>query len=107
MDGYPKDSSQAASFVQLIGPPTTVIHLGVPASVMSARLKERNNFDDTPQSICTRIEKFNNVTLPLIRQWNGITINANRKNKEVFKDIKSVLKRETAFTEIELDVEIN
>ena len=107
MDGYPKDSSQAASFVQLIGPPTTVIHLGVPAVVMNARLKERNNFDDTQESIYKRINEFNTCTMPLVRKWNAISIEANREKTEVFKDIKTALKAEKAFEEIELDVDLN
>ena len=51
MDGYPKDSTQAAAFVQMIGPPTTDIYLDVPTIVLNDRLKKRGNFDDSQESI--------------------------------------------------------
>ena len=94
IDGFPKDTSQAVAFEQFIGPPTTVIYIDVPGSVMNYRLKERNNFDDTQESIHKRIEVFNNSTMPLVRKWNAITINGNQKTTEVFEDIKTTLKAE-------------
>ena len=106
MEGYPKDTSQAATFVNMIGPPNSVIHLDVPAAVMNGRLPLRNNFDDTPESICKRVDKFTNVTLPLIRKWNGIRINACQDVHTVFKDVKEALKQEGLFEEIELNVAI-
>ena len=106
MDGYPMNSSQAATFVHMIGPPTAVIYLEVPAAVMNDRLRKRKNFDDSQESIYRRIDKFNSVTMPLVRKWNGITIDGTRKPPDVFEDIKVALRNENAFTEIELDVAI-
>ena len=106
IDGYPRDTSQAAAFVQFIGTPTTVLHIDVPPSVMNGRLQERSNFDDTQESIYKRIDEFNTGTLPLVRKWNGITINADREQTEVYEDIKAALKSEKAFKEVDLEVEI-
>ena len=55
MDGYPMNSTQAATFVQMIGPPTTVLFLDVPAAVMNDRLRKRKNFDDSQESIYTQV----------------------------------------------------
>ena len=57
-------------------------------------------------SAYSRIDKFTKVTKPLVRKWNGITIDANRKEPDVFESIKEALKNEKAFTEIELNVAI-
>ena len=102
MDGYPSDSAQAAIFLQLIGMPTAVIYLDIPESVMSQRLKDRYNFDDEVHSIMNRIEKFKKNTLPLIRKWNGVKIDANQEPKKVFEDIKTALDPTKVFKEIEL-----
>ena len=107
MDGYPMNSTQAATFVQMIGPPTTVLFLDVPAAVMNDRLKKRKNFDDSQESIYRRIEKFTSVTMPLARKWNGITIDGTREVPEVLREIKEVLKSRNAFVEKELDVAIH
>ena len=102
MDAYPSDSAQAAVFLQLIGMPTAVIYLDIHESVMSQRLKERYNFDDEIHSITNRIEKFKDNTLPLIRKWKGVKIDANQEPKKVFEDIKSALDSTKALKEIEL-----
>ena len=106
MDGYPMNSTQAATFVQLIGPPSVVIYLDVPPAVMNDRLRKRKNFDDSQEAIYTKIDKFTSVTMPLVRKWNGITIDATREIPEVLKDLKEVLKSFDAFEEKELDVAI-
>ena len=106
MDGYPMNSTQAATFVQLIGPPSVVIYLDVPPAVMNDRLRKRKNFDDSQEAIYTKIDKFTSVTMPLVRKWNGITIDATREIPEVLKDLKEVLKSFNAFEEKELDVAI-
>ena len=106
MDGYPMNATQAATFVNMIGPPTCVIFLDVSPAVMNDRLKKRKNFDDSQESIYRRIDKFTNVTMPLVRKWNGITIDGAREKAEVLSDIKEVLKSQNAFIEKELDVEI-
>ena len=107
MDGYPMNSTQAATFVQMIGPPTTVIFLDVPPAVMNDRLKKRKNFDDSQESIYRRIEKFTNVTMPLARKWNGITIDGTKDEQEVLRELKDVLTSRNAFVEKELDVVIH
>ena len=107
MDGYPMNSTQAATFVQMIGPPTTVIFLDVPAAVMNDRCKQRKNFDDSQESIYRRIEQFTSVTMPLVRKWNGITVDGNREISAVFSDLKEILKSRNAFVEKELDVNIH
>ena len=105
MDGFPRDVSQAASFVQFIGPPTIVIHLDVSDSIMNERCTKRMNFDDTPESIIRRIEEFNANTMSLVRKWKNITItiDGNRETKEVFEDIKTALNAEHAFKQVDLD----
>ena len=102
MDGYPMNSGQAAVFLQFIGPPTTVLYLKVQDSTMNQRLKERYNFDDEQNSIYNRIDNFNKNTLPLVRKWNGITIDAEQEATKVFEDCKKALESEKAFNEIPL-----
>ena len=107
MDGYPMNSTQAATFVQMIGPPTAVILLDVPAAIMKERCKQRKNFDDSQESIYRRIEKFTSVTMPLVRKWNGITVDGTREPSVVFNEIKEILISRNAFVEKELDVNIH
>ena len=107
MDGYPINSTQAATFVQMIGPPTVVILLDVPAAIMNERCKQRKNFDDSQESIYRRIEKFTSVTMPLVRKWNGITVDGTREPSVVFNEIKEILISRNAFVEKELDVNIH
>ena len=107
MDGYPMNSTQAATFVQMIGPPTTVIFLDVPPAIMNERCKQRKNFDDSQESIYRRIEKFTSVTMPLVRKWNGVTVDGSRDIPVVFNEIKEILKSRNAFVEKELDVNIH
>jgi len=73
---------------------------------MNDRLRKRKNFDDSQEAIYTKIDKFTSVTMPLVRKWNGITIDATREIPEVLKDLKEVLKSFDAFEEKELDVAI-
>ena len=80
--------------MQFIGTPTTIIHLDVPDSVLNSRLQDRNNFDDSQESIYARINDFHNKTMALVRRWNAITIDGDREKKEVFEDIKTILKNE-------------
>ena len=105
MDGFPRDVTQAASFVQFIGPPTVVIHLDVSDSIMNQRCSTRMNFDDTPESILRRVQEFNANTIPLARKWKDITItiDGNRETKEVFEDIKTALDAKQAFVQVDLD----
>merc|ERR1712150_31710 len=91
MDGYPMNPTQAAAFVQMIGLPTTVILLDVPAAVMNDRLRKRNNFDDSQESIYKRIDMFTKVTMPLARKWTAITVDGNREEPVVLKDLKDLL----------------
>ena len=106
MDGFPLDVAQAASFVQTIGPPTAVIHIDVGPLVMDFRLKTRNNFDDTPESIQKRISHFNDTTRTLVREWKAIKVDGNCSEEEVFESIKLALTRENLFQEVELNVKI-
>ena len=106
MDGYPRDSTQAAMFIQMIGPPTTCIYLECSPAVMNERLRKRSNFDDSQEAIYRKIDGFESSTMGLVRKWNGIKINASRPIEEVFEDAKEALTNEGAFTEVPLNVEI-
>ena len=106
MDGFPLDIAQAASFVQMIGTPMAVIHIDVSPLVMDFRLKTRNNFDDTPESIQKRISNFNDTTRALVREWKAIKVDGNCPEEEVFDAIKLALTRENLFQEVELNVNI-
>jgi adenylate kinase family enzyme len=106
MDGFPSDIAQAASFVQTIGPPMAVIHIDVNPLVMDFRLKTRNNFDDTPESIQKRISIFNDTTRTLLREWKAIKVDGNCPEEEVFESIKLALARENLFHEVELNVNL-
>ena len=90
-----------------ISPPTTVIFLDVPPAIMNERCKQRKNFDDSQESIYRRIEKFASVTMPLVRKWNGVTVDGSREIPVVFNEIKEILKSRNAFVEKELDVNIH
>ena len=107
MDGFPMDTAQAAAFVQIIGPPTTVIYVDLEPNVMNFRLKNRKNFDDLQTSIDKRISKFMETTLPLVKEWGGIKIDGNGKEDDVFGAIKEALAQKEIFREKELNVNIS
>ena len=93
LDGFPRDSEQAAAFEADIGAPVNIIYLEVNDIVLKERLMERNNFDDTEESIANRIASFASKTLPLIEKYGGkvAKINAERSKEEVFADIQKVM----------------
>ena len=93
IDGYPLDESQAASFEEYIGEPTIILYLGlINDIVLTERLKNRSNFDDSKNSISNRLATFSEKTKPIINRYKkqSNVINSNRDVEEVYNDIKSI-----------------
>ena len=106
MDGFPLDLAQASSFVQMIGPPSVVIYLDVSQPLMEFRLKTRNNFDDTPESIQKKISTFNEKSKTLIQEWKATKVEGNGTEKEVYESIKTALIKQNMYKEVKLNVNI-
>merc|ERR1712088_724826 len=66
----------ADAFVKNIGEPNMVLLLECNDEILKQRLNERNNFDDTPDSILKRLTTYNEKTKPIATKFNAIKINA-------------------------------
>lgn len=71
IDGFPMDSEQADSFISDIGSPTAVILFEANDTILQERLKSRNNFDDTEESILKRIDSYNQMTKPVAEKFKA------------------------------------
>ena len=91
IDGFPMDDAQAAAFVADIGEPTAVILLEAPDGILKERLKGRNNFDDTDESITKRIDNYNQKTRAVAQKFNAKVVNAERTSDDIFADIQKIL----------------
>merc|ERR1712008_612432 len=72
IDGFPMDSEQADSFLQ-------------------ERLKSRNNFDDTEESILKRIDSYNQKTKPVADKFEAKIVSAERTADEIFPDVQAIM----------------
>eukprot|EP00092_Neocalanus_flemingeri_P000476 GFUD01000506.1.p1 GENE.GFUD01000506.1~~GFUD01000506.1.p1 ORF type:complete len:182 (+),score=63.29 GFUD01000506.1:156-701(+) len=86
IDGFPATLAQAKLFEEKISAPTKIIVFDVKDEVMKIRLKERDNFDDKPESVLKRIDTYTSETKPVIKEYSNsvITINADQKSDVVF-----------------------
>jgi len=91
IDGFPMDSEQADSFISDIGSPTAVILFEANDTILQERLKSRNNFDDTEESILKRIDNYNQQTKPVADKFNAKIVNAERTADEIFPDVEAVM----------------
>jgi adenylate kinase len=91
IDGFPMDSEQADSFISDIGSPTAVILFEANDTILQERLKSRNNFDDTEESILKRIENYNQQTKPVADKFKAKIVNAERTADEIFPDVEAVM----------------
>lgn len=91
IDGFPIDLEQAEAFARDIAAPNAVIFLEANDSVLKERLKQRNNFDDTEESINKRIENFNSKTRPILAKFNAKIVNAERSAVDIFADLEKII----------------
>ena len=80
IDGFPATMDQAKLFVEKIQAPTKIIVFDIKDEVMKIRLKERDNFDDKPESIVKRIDTYTSQTKPVIKEYSKsvITVSFNQ-----------------------------
>ena len=80
IDGFPVNMEQAKLFVEKIQAPTKIIVFDIKDEVMKIRLKERDNFDDKPESIVKRIDTYTSQTKPVIKEYSKsvITVSFNQ-----------------------------
>lgn len=90
IDGFPIDQSQADSFVSEICTPTMVIAFEANDEVLKERLKGRNNFDDTDESIAKRLQTYNERTKGVIDKYGAKIVNAERAADEIFADVEKL-----------------
>jgi len=91
IDGFPLDDEQADAFIADIGEPTAVLLLEANDQVLKDRLKSRNNFDDTEDSILKRIANYNEKTRPLAQKYKAKVVNAARNADDIFADVQKVM----------------
>jgi len=91
IDGFPMDSEQADSFISDIGSPTAVILFEANDTILQERLKSRNNFDDTEESILKRIESYNQMTKPVADKFKAKIVFAERTADEIFPDVEAIM----------------
>lgn len=75
LEGYPRTAFQAEELdflLEDLGQPLHwAIHLEIDESVMIERSLARSLFDDHPEAITTRIEKFHGYTIPLLEYYTA------------------------------------
>ena len=91
IDGFPLDEEQASEFVKEFGPPSLVLHIDCPARILRQRLQERNNYDDSKDTVENRLKLFKEVTKPMLEKYKATTINSNKDKDEVFGEIEALL----------------
>lgn len=91
IDGFPMDSEQADSFISDIGSPTAVILFEANDTILQERLKSRNNFDDTEESILKRIDSYNQKTKPVADKFKANIVSAERTADEIFPDVEAIM----------------
>lgn len=91
IDGFPMDSEQADSFISDIGSPTAVILFEANDTILQERLKSRNNFDDTEESILKRIDSYNQMTKPVAEKFKAKIVSAERTADEIFPDVEAIM----------------
>lgn len=91
IDGFPMDSEQADSFISDIGSPTAVILFEANDTILQERLKSRNNFDDTEDSILKRIDSYNQKTKPVADKFGAKIVSAERTADEIFADVQPIM----------------
>merc|ERR1739848_940051 len=91
IDGFPMDSEQADSFISDIGSPTAVILFEANDTILQERLKSRNNFDDTEESILKRIDSYNQMTKPVADKFKAKIVSAERTADEIFPDVEAIM----------------
>ena len=115
IDGFPANLNQAEIFINKIQAPHKIIFLDVPEAVMSPRLKNGVNFNDSDDTIKKRIFTYLEHTKPtvdaILKKWPNISkiviipiphwsfnpikiitlkVNANRSKEAVFKDLEKI-----------------
>ena len=77
IDGFPANMNQAEIFISKIQAPHKIIFLDVPESVMTPRLKDGVNFNDSDETIKKRISTYLEHTKPtvdsILKKWNLIS----------------------------------
>ena len=77
IDGFPANMNQAEIFISKIQAPHKIIFLDVPESVMTPRLKDGVNFNDSDETIKKRISTYLQHTKPtvdsILKKWNLIS----------------------------------
>lgn len=91
IDGFPIDEEQAESFVTEIGEPTLVLAFEANDEILKDRLKSRNNFDDTEESIKKRVENFGRKTRPVMAKYKAKIVNAERTPEAIFGDVEKLI----------------
>merc|ERR1711981_1250106 len=91
IDGFPMDGEQAEAFISDIGSPTAVILFEANDTILQERLKSRNNFDDTEESILKRINSYNQMTKPVAEKFKAKIVSAERTADEIFPDVQAIM----------------
>lgn len=87
VDGFPRTHDNRAVFeARTPQRPDIVFFLDCPEHIMMARLMGRKRADDTPEGIRTRIRIFEQETMPVVRSYDVIQLDATQSPEAVFRD---------------------
>ncbi|EAX91860.1 Adenylate kinase family protein [Trichomonas vaginalis G3] len=101
IDGFPRDLSQEAEFVEKCKPCVALLFIDVPDDELTKRLLNRGKtsgrIDDNEESIKKRLVTYNNQTRPVIEKFQAenkvISVDGNRAIDVVHDDIVAQLRK--------------
>jgi len=92
LDGFPRFYDQYLFLKSITNSEPIIILVDTDLEVCGYRLSQRKRNDDILSIIVNRFEKYNEVTLPMIRQISPkIVVNGNQALQDVVFDIKKAI----------------
>lgn len=92
VDGFPRTHENRRVFeARTPRRPDLVLFLDCPADVMVGRLMGRKRADDATEAIRERLRIFEAETMPVVRSYDVVTIDAARSPEAVYEDARRAL----------------
>ena len=95
------DEEQAQAFINEFGPPSLVFNFWCKPEILRERMQERNNYNDTTDTIGNKHKVFYELSRPVLQKYNAIRINCEKVKDEVFRDVEEILVRELGLKVVE------
>lgn len=92
VDGFPRTAENRRVFeARTSWRPDRVLFLDCPTHILWDRLMGRNRADDSPDAIHERLRIFEQQTMPVVRSYECVHINADQSPERVFEDARHAL----------------